>query len=412
MGPFAISWARSTTPRDLSAWNAEQQILDFVSEGNTTYPILLPLSSGGKIVCIFSWVESGTHRVSTNFYSSGSWQGRYNIATSWWSYATTPGAVIDSNNRIWLYYQDNGIKIWYGDEPFGSGNWVNDGTLDQSSTTGSQRLTIGQNNIKTIFATSGQQVYYWKNSSGTWPNRSSFDTLAVSTNGYASGSKGYDAGYPNKVAYEVNTGGSNPRNLEFMTFAPLPEPPTVSTPQALSTTSVRWNFTDNTSNETGFKVHNSSHNIMAQQATPNLIYLDETGLSANTQYTRHIHAYNDDGDSGPSSSVSRYTLPRGPDASTDKQINTLYPEGTTFTFSNENTFGAGGVAYYRYVWDKDNTHNFNDTETQWLSGTITETPTSDGNWYLHVKSYNGDGVANGTNTYGPYVYDGTKPVVI
>jgi len=78
--------------------------------------------------------------------------------------------------------------------------------------------------------------------------------------------------------------------------------PTIDTPTALSSTSIRWNFTDNADNETGFKLYDNADTIVTSSATANLSYLDETGLSENTQYSgRYVKAYNNYGNSVPSS---------------------------------------------------------------------------------------------------------------
>ncbi|MEW6419221.1 MAG: LamG-like jellyroll fold domain-containing protein [Nitrospirota bacterium] len=201
-----------------------------------------------------------------------------------------------------------------------------------------------------------------------------------------------------------------PPAWSFTTVAVITPPaaPTIGTPQALSTTSIRWNFTDNASDEDGFKLHDLSHTVKASSATPNLSYLDEGGLSPNTQYTRHVHAYNAGGDSTGSADASRYTLSVTPNVTADKSTSTWYGTANV-VFTNAAGFGAGGVQYYRYAWDQNATYIFNDTETQWTTGTLTKTATATGSWYLHVKSYDGDNVANGTADYGPYYYDGTAP---
>ncbi len=186
--------------------------------------------------------------------------------------------------------------------------------------------------------------------------------------------------------------------------------PTIGTPSTLSTTSIRWNFTDTTPDETGFKVHDSAHTAVASLATPNLTYLDETGLTANTQYTRHIHAYNDGGDSPGSGDASRYTLSMPPNLTADKTASTWYSTANV-VFANTAGFGAGGVQYYRYAWNQNATYTFTGAEPQWTLGPLTMTSTAYGGWYLHVKSYNGDDLANGTQTYGPYYYDNVAPTV-
>jgi hypothetical protein len=79
---------------------------------------------------------------------------------------------------------------------------------------------------------------------------------------------------------------------------PVPQSPTIGTPEVLSDSSIRWNFQDNSNDETGFHLYNSDGATVASQATANLSYVDETGLSCNTSYSgRYVKAYNSYGES-------------------------------------------------------------------------------------------------------------------
>ena len=91
-----------------------------------------------------------------------------------------------------------------------------------------------------------------------------------------------------------------------------PIAPTINTPNILSSSAIRWNFTDNSGYETGFRVYTNADAIATSSATANLTYLDETGLSENTQYTRYVKAYNSYGESASSSATSTYTLINAP----------------------------------------------------------------------------------------------------
>ena len=193
-----------------------------------------------------------------------------------------------------------------------------------------------------------------------------------------------------------------------LTTRPAPAAPTIGTAAALSSSSIRWNFSDNANNETGFSLHDPLHAIKAGTATQNAAYIDETSLAANTSHTRHVHAYNANGDSTGSTDASIYTMSVPPNVTADKITSTWY-NSANITFSNAAGFGDGGVQYYRYAWDQNSTHTFNDSEPQWSSGTLAKTSTMDGAWYLHVKAFNGDNIANGTQDYGPYYFDGSTP---
>jgi hypothetical protein len=135
--------------------------------------------------------------------------------------------------------------------------------------------------------------------------------------------------------------------------------------------------------------------------------LSDSALAPNTAYTYTLEArdnhtsargawHNSTGEQGTN---IVWTLSLAPLANSivPSQSNTV--PNTTITWTAVGGFGPGTVQYYRYVWDQVPTHTFADNEPQWSSGTIDTVPGSGGNWYLHVKSYNGADVGNGTFDY-------------
>ncbi|MGI6296859.1 MAG: Ig-like domain-containing protein [Armatimonadota bacterium] len=135
--------------------------------------------------------------------------------------------------------------------------------------------------------------------------------------------------------------------------------------------------------------------------------LNDSGLTPNTQYTYDIAARDNTSQSRGSwanvtsyvSSTSVYTLSPAPVANsvTADKVNPC--QGASVVWTNNLGWGAGGVEYFRYAWDKNPTHTWTDTETQWSSGSLSLTPTSSGTWYLHVKSFNAANAANGAFSY-------------
>jgi len=84
-----------------------------------------------------------------------------------------------------------------------------------------------------------------------------------------------------------------------------PIAPTIGAPIVVSSNTIRWNFTDNSGYETGFKLYDSNGTLIKTVSTPNLSYIDETGISASAIYTRYIKAYNSYGDSSASSDATQ-----------------------------------------------------------------------------------------------------------
>lgn len=189
-------------------------------------------------------------------------------------------------------------------------------------------------------------------------------------------------------------------------YAQPPVPPTITAATAVNTTTINWNYTDASNNEAGFDLHDAAQ---TQKGTigMNTNSITETGLVANTPYTRHIHAYNGTLNSLPSADTTRWTLSLAPTTST---VACSHTQGSSeFSFSAANGFGQGTVQYYTYAWDNSPTHSWSGSEAMWNSGSLNLIAGPSGSYYLHVKGYNGEGAANGTLDLGAYSFDGIPP---
>jgi GH25 family lysozyme M1 (1,4-beta-N-acetylmuramidase) len=142
--------------------------------------------------------------------------------------------------------------------------------------------------------------------------------------------------------------------------------------------------------------------------------LTDTGLTANTAYTYTIQARDNNSNArgvwhnttdADTNVVWTSSMAPGALSVVPDQTNAIV--GSNVTWTATGGFGGGTLQYYRYVWDQNLTHAFNDTEPQWAAGTIVTSPTSAGTWYLHVQGYNGADVGNGTYDYA---INATQPV--
>lgn len=138
-----------------------------------------------------------------------------------------------------------------------------------------------------------------------------------------------------------------------------------------------------------------------------------TGLTANTQYSFSVDAKNTVEITTAYSVVeSKHTLsivPTSDIVTSTRSTGIWYTSNPSFVFTAVGGFGEGTIQYYKYVWDKSVSHSWTGSETQWDSGDLSKNATSDGDWSLHVKGYNGADVENGTVDLGPYKYDATPP---
>ncbi len=192
----------------------------------------------------------------------------------------------------------------------------------------------------------------------------------------------------------------------------IPLVPTISTPSALSSTSIRWNFTDNADNETGFRIYDNTDAIATSSATADLSYLDETDLSANTSYTgRYVKTYNSYGESVSSSTAaSIYTnIESFSSASWDSiGVNSITLSGSG-TLSNLSS-GTSGL----YFENTTASTNSGWTQTNsWTSSSLAENT----QYTFQVTSRNGDSEENSAVSLGskytladtPTNFTATKP---
>lgn len=199
-----------------------------------------------------------------------------------------------------------------------------------------------------------------------------------------------------------------PRRRIIPTPAPepvtVPSAPLIGVGQALSSSSIRFNYIDAASNEVGFKIHDQNHvaritNSVALFGTGLSGYLDATGLSVNTQYTGHAHAYNNAGDSAGSGSASVYTLANTPSAPTTSSPTTSSlkvvvgqnsnPTNTTYSIYNNTA-----LKYVQANGSLASTEVYQTYSAWGGSNGVTNTGLTENTSYTYkVKAKNGDGIA-------------------
>ena len=191
-----------------------------------------------------------------------------------------------------------------------------------------------------------------------------------------------------------------------------PTAPTNLTAMAISASQVSLSWTGSTDNRgvAGYKIYRNDLEVGTSVSNS---YVD-SGLSANTQYSYYVKAYDAMNNlSDPSNTVMRYTLSAAPGSGSvtcDKPAGT-WQSNPSFTFTAVGGFGPSTLEYYRYAWDQNGSYAWSGFEPQWTSGDLIQTATADGSWYLHVKGYNAEDLENGSYTYGPFEYDSSGPVM-
>jgi titin len=148
-----------------------------------------------------------------------------------------------------------------------------------------------------------------KTGTGTY---SQIATFNANTTSYTNTNLAPNTTYTYRVRAYNATGNSNYSNeLSVKTPAgDLPAAPTKLELSAVATDRIAITWTDNSSNEAGFKIERKTGTgsfIQIATVGVNVTSLVNTGLKVNTQYTYRIRAYNTYGDSSYSNEISATT---------------------------------------------------------------------------------------------------------
>lgn len=106
----------------------------------------------------------------------------------------------------------------------------------------------------------------------------------------------------------IVSGSANvPAVLFTVCSVPLPPPAASNFGHSANTVnSIAWTWVDMSGNESGFRGHDEAH-VQKWTAGANVVTYTETGLAANTPYTRHVHAHNTIGEAKASDEMTVFT---------------------------------------------------------------------------------------------------------
>jgi rubredoxin len=287
-------------------------------------------------------------------YNSGGWQpfGAVDAVT------VGSGDTPDSNNAPWLTNQPNATSYhifeYYPGEAYGSTNVVNGAQPGASLT----MTTTGINSPIVTGTTYIAQIDYSNVSWNTIFNNSATVALNILANGVVVGT-GTLAGLVQGTAWspvtaswtatgayagdaiqlqvvatnflEGGTGANSGKQWQVPTFALThatltgtaasqgPAAPTGLVATTASTSEIDLSWTDNSSNETGFKIDQATDSGFTQNLTTvtvgaNVTTYNATGLSSNTTYYYRVRSTNGTGDSANTATASATTQGNGPAA--------------------------------------------------------------------------------------------------
>jgi len=287
LGPYTVGGA--TGLNCLQNAGFEEGFTSGVANGWTKF------NYAGNVTCSESTTQFRSGSRAQAIYSANS----SNEGGIFQQLATTPGQTYTV--RMWVKCSNNQIAAYLGVDPLG-------GTNAASST------------VQWSTATSTNWVQ------NTWTGTAQAGRITVYI----------DAGSTTSTSGTVWVDDIEPA------CGAIPATPADGLPQALSTTAIRWMWSD-VAGETGYRVITTEGTSVSGDLPADTVVWDETtGISPNTQHTRRVVAFNAAGASAPSAGQTKYSAIETPTGVTFSTITPTSVDATAAgTLSNLASGGSG-----------------------------------------------------------------------
>ena len=171
-------------------------------------------------------------------------------------------------------------------------------------------------------------------------------------------------------------------------LAPPPNAPSNFAHIANTANSITWSWMDNSNDEDGFHGHDSSHTVK-WTADANATQYEEMGLSANTQYTRHVHSFKGVVDSNASNAVLAYTSIESLTGVEFSAVTTASIQVRSAVTPSNLTAGSSGLII-RNTTDS-NSSGWKPNNNYWTSGSLQ--PNTEYQFTAQSRNGNGDETA-------------------
>jgi len=197
-----------------------------------------------------------------------------------------------------------------------------------SNESGTYKLTPPDSpgNLSASTSSSSQINLSWSDNSGNedgfkiYRGGNRIDTVGSNTESYHDTGLNSDTQYCYRVSAYNSAGESSRSNQDCATTSrTAPDAPGNLNVNATSTSRVNLNWSDNSGNESGFRIYREGSRI--DSAGSNNTSYSDTGLNSDTEYCYQVSAYNSAGESSKTSQACATTTPAGPNCKVEGASN-------------------------------------------------------------------------------------------
>ena len=286
-------------------------------------------------------------------------------------------------------------------------NSVGDSSAISTTVTTQDTVPTAPSSLSATTVTSSSVKLIWSDNSSNetgfrlYRNGSSIASLGAGTTTYTDSSLSANTSYTYELRAYNSVGDSSGTSIMVTTEDTLPTAPTNLSATAQSSTSIKLTWSDNSSNETGFRIYRDDNLIYI--AGPNNENYTDTGLSPNHSYTYKVKATNSVGDSSAITATAS-TNDAPPPPPTNLSIIEAGSSSAKLTWNDASSNENGFKIYRNGTLIKTTTAN---TTSYTDTGLLQNTPYS-----YSITAYNNYGesskISYGITLSGGSSYVGTK----
>jgi hypothetical protein len=297
-------WSRALTAAEVTSLYNSGNGLPYSSFGGTvpTAPSGLTATVASCSQINLSWTDNSSNETGFKIYNSGGTL----ITTISTANTTTASVTGLSASTAYSYY-----VVAYN----GAGNSSNSNT-SSATTSACATVPTAPSGLTSTVASCTQVNLSWTDNSSNetgfniYRNSTQIGSVSAGVTSYSNTGLTASTAYSYYVVAYNGAGNSSNSNTSSATTSActtVPTAPSGLTATVASCSQVNLSWTDNSSNESGFKIYNSGGTLITTISTANTTTYSVTGLTASTTYSYYVVSYNGAGNSSNSNTASATT---------------------------------------------------------------------------------------------------------